>query len=172
MLKIPHCTDNRLISGGKVVSLRHRPHFIPQKHYYFCHNIIYLWNSACYNHSLNVQIYFLSTLGHNLWRLRKSLEVYVAAALLISPHSAGRIRNQGESVRVYRQGGWTTDLLHPASHSRFQVDMARRLCPSPYTPDWKASLPASQCVLERKARTIPAWEHVRIGGLTANSVHL
>jgi hypothetical protein len=33
MLRIPHCIDNRLIDGGKVVSPTHRPHFTPQKHY-------------------------------------------------------------------------------------------------------------------------------------------
>jgi hypothetical protein len=35
MLRIPHCLDNRLIDGGKVVSPTHPPHFTPQKHYYF-----------------------------------------------------------------------------------------------------------------------------------------
>jgi hypothetical protein len=35
MLRIPHCLDNRLIDGRKVVSLTHPPHFTPQKHYYF-----------------------------------------------------------------------------------------------------------------------------------------
>jgi hypothetical protein len=35
MLRIPHCLDNRLIDGGKVVSLTHQPHFTPQKYYYF-----------------------------------------------------------------------------------------------------------------------------------------
>jgi hypothetical protein len=35
MLRIPHCLDNRLIGGGKVVSPTHRPYFTPQKHYYF-----------------------------------------------------------------------------------------------------------------------------------------
>jgi hypothetical protein len=35
MLRIPHCLDNRLTYGGKVVSLTHRPHFTPQKHNYF-----------------------------------------------------------------------------------------------------------------------------------------
>jgi hypothetical protein len=28
MLRIPHCLDNRLIGGGKVVSPTHPPHFI------------------------------------------------------------------------------------------------------------------------------------------------
>jgi hypothetical protein len=41
MLRIPHCLDNRLTDGGKVVSSTHPPHFTPQKHYYFyvsgCH---------------------------------------------------------------------------------------------------------------------------------------
>jgi hypothetical protein len=32
MLRIPHCLDNRLIDGGKIVSPLHRPHSIPQKH--------------------------------------------------------------------------------------------------------------------------------------------
>jgi hypothetical protein len=31
MLRIPHCLDNRLIDGGKVVSPTHQPHFTPQK---------------------------------------------------------------------------------------------------------------------------------------------
>jgi hypothetical protein len=35
MLRIPHCLDDRLTDGGKVLSLTHRPHFTPQKHYYF-----------------------------------------------------------------------------------------------------------------------------------------
>jgi hypothetical protein len=35
MLKIPHCLDNRLTDGGKVVSPTHPPHFTPQKNYYF-----------------------------------------------------------------------------------------------------------------------------------------
>jgi hypothetical protein len=35
MLRIPHCLDNRLTDGGKVVSPTHRPQFTPQKHYYF-----------------------------------------------------------------------------------------------------------------------------------------
>jgi hypothetical protein len=35
MLRIPHCLDNRLTDGGKVVSPTYRPHFTPQKHYYF-----------------------------------------------------------------------------------------------------------------------------------------
>jgi hypothetical protein len=34
MLRIPHCVDNRLTDDGKVVSLTHRPHFTPQKHYF------------------------------------------------------------------------------------------------------------------------------------------
>jgi hypothetical protein len=35
MLKIPHCLDNRLRDGGKVVSPTHRQNFTPQKQYYF-----------------------------------------------------------------------------------------------------------------------------------------
>jgi hypothetical protein len=35
MLRIPHCLDNRLTDGGKVVSPTHPPHFTPQKRYYF-----------------------------------------------------------------------------------------------------------------------------------------
>jgi hypothetical protein len=35
MLRISHCLDNRLTDGVKVVSPTHRPHFTPQKHYYF-----------------------------------------------------------------------------------------------------------------------------------------
>jgi hypothetical protein len=35
MLRIPHCLDNRLTDGSKVVSPTHRPYFTPQKHYYF-----------------------------------------------------------------------------------------------------------------------------------------
>jgi hypothetical protein len=33
ILRIPHCLDNRLTDGGKVVSLKHRPRSIPQKHF-------------------------------------------------------------------------------------------------------------------------------------------
>jgi hypothetical protein len=35
MLRIPHCLDNRLTNGSKVVSPTHWPHFTPHKHYYF-----------------------------------------------------------------------------------------------------------------------------------------
>jgi hypothetical protein len=35
MLRIPHCLDNLLTDGGKVVSPTHPPQFTPQKHYYF-----------------------------------------------------------------------------------------------------------------------------------------
>jgi hypothetical protein len=35
MLTIPHCLDNRLTDGGKVVSPTHLPKITPQKHYYF-----------------------------------------------------------------------------------------------------------------------------------------
>jgi hypothetical protein len=35
MLRIPHCLDNRLIDGGKVVSPTNQPRCTPQKHYYF-----------------------------------------------------------------------------------------------------------------------------------------
>jgi hypothetical protein len=34
MLRIPHCLDNRLTDGGKVVSPMHLSHFTPQKHFY------------------------------------------------------------------------------------------------------------------------------------------
>jgi hypothetical protein len=34
MLRIPHCLDNRLTDGSKVVSPTHWPHFTPQKHYF------------------------------------------------------------------------------------------------------------------------------------------
>jgi hypothetical protein len=34
MLSIPHCVDNQLTDGGKVVSPTHPPHFTPHKHYY------------------------------------------------------------------------------------------------------------------------------------------
>jgi hypothetical protein len=33
MLRIPYCLDNLLIDGSKFVSVR--PHFTPQKHYFF-----------------------------------------------------------------------------------------------------------------------------------------
>jgi hypothetical protein len=35
MLRIPHCLDNRLIDGGKVVSPMHQLHFTPQKYTFF-----------------------------------------------------------------------------------------------------------------------------------------
>jgi hypothetical protein len=35
MLRIAHSLDNQLTDGGKAVSPTHRPHFTPQKHYYF-----------------------------------------------------------------------------------------------------------------------------------------
>jgi hypothetical protein len=35
MSRIPHCLDNRLIDGDKVVSPTHRPHLTPQTHFFF-----------------------------------------------------------------------------------------------------------------------------------------
>jgi hypothetical protein len=34
MLRIPHCLDNRLTDGGKIVSLKRRQRSTPQKHYF------------------------------------------------------------------------------------------------------------------------------------------
>jgi hypothetical protein len=34
MLKTPHCLDNGLTDGGKVVGLKHRPRSTPPKHYF------------------------------------------------------------------------------------------------------------------------------------------
>jgi hypothetical protein len=34
MLRIPHCLDNRLTDGGKVIGLTHRLSSTPQKHYF------------------------------------------------------------------------------------------------------------------------------------------
>jgi hypothetical protein len=45
MLRIPHCLDNRLTDGGKVISPTHRPRSTPQKHYFstssihFCYRL-------------------------------------------------------------------------------------------------------------------------------------
>jgi hypothetical protein len=45
MLRIPHCQDNRLIDGGDVVSLTHRPLSTNHKYYYsasgtnFCYRL-------------------------------------------------------------------------------------------------------------------------------------
>jgi hypothetical protein len=45
ILRIPHCIDNRLTDVGKVVSLAHRPHSVPQKQYFsasgthFCYRL-------------------------------------------------------------------------------------------------------------------------------------
>jgi hypothetical protein len=33
MLRMPHCVDNRLAGGGKVLSSTNRPRFTPQKHF-------------------------------------------------------------------------------------------------------------------------------------------
>jgi hypothetical protein len=35
MLRIPHCLDNRLTDGVKVVNPTQLPRFTPQQHYYF-----------------------------------------------------------------------------------------------------------------------------------------
>jgi hypothetical protein len=45
MLRIPHCLDNRLTDGGKVVNLTQGPRPTPQKHYFsasathFCYRL-------------------------------------------------------------------------------------------------------------------------------------
>jgi hypothetical protein len=36
MLRIPHCLDNRLTDGGKVVSPTHRPSFTPETLLFLC----------------------------------------------------------------------------------------------------------------------------------------
>jgi hypothetical protein len=35
MVRVPHCLDNWIKDGGKVVSPTHWPHFTTKKHYYF-----------------------------------------------------------------------------------------------------------------------------------------
>jgi hypothetical protein len=35
MLRIPHCLDNLLTDGGKVVSFKHRQRSTPQEHYFY-----------------------------------------------------------------------------------------------------------------------------------------
>jgi hypothetical protein len=44
MLRIPHCLQDPLTDGGKVVSIMHWRHFTPQKHYYAygTHGVTYL----------------------------------------------------------------------------------------------------------------------------------
>jgi hypothetical protein len=42
MVRIPHCLDNRLTDGSKVVSPTHRSRSTPQKHYFSAS----LWSSA------------------------------------------------------------------------------------------------------------------------------
>jgi hypothetical protein len=37
MLRTTHCLDGRLIDGGELVSLTHRPCSAPQKHYFSAH---------------------------------------------------------------------------------------------------------------------------------------
>jgi hypothetical protein len=43
MLRIPHCLDNRLTDGGKVVSPKPRPRSTPQKHYFFASGTDFRW---------------------------------------------------------------------------------------------------------------------------------
>jgi hypothetical protein len=35
MLRIPHCTDNRLIDGSETVRITHRPRSTPQEHSWY-----------------------------------------------------------------------------------------------------------------------------------------
>jgi hypothetical protein len=44
MLRIPHCLDNRLTDGGKVVGLTHRPRSAPQKHYFSASRTHFSWS--------------------------------------------------------------------------------------------------------------------------------
>jgi hypothetical protein len=48
MLRIPHCLDNRLTDGGKVVSPTHPPHLTPQKHSYFYLSGTHFCYTPCY----------------------------------------------------------------------------------------------------------------------------
>jgi hypothetical protein len=43
MLRIPHCLDNRLTDGGKVVSPMHRPCSTSQKHYFSGSGTRFCW---------------------------------------------------------------------------------------------------------------------------------
>jgi hypothetical protein len=46
MFRIPHCLDNRLRDGGKVVSPTHWPRFTPQKHCWAAEPAVTLWRSG------------------------------------------------------------------------------------------------------------------------------
>jgi hypothetical protein len=53
MLRIPHCLDNQLTDGGKVVSPKHRQHFTPQKHDYFYVSDTHLLEGLVWPEGLN-----------------------------------------------------------------------------------------------------------------------
>jgi hypothetical protein len=57
MLRIPHCLDNRLTDGGKVVSLKQRPNFTPQKHYLYVSGTHF-----CYRLSKPQGLYYIITI--------------------------------------------------------------------------------------------------------------
>jgi hypothetical protein len=47
MLRIPHCLNNRLTDGDKVVSRKHRPRSTPQKHLFFYFWYSFLLEAGC-----------------------------------------------------------------------------------------------------------------------------
>lgn len=77
----------------------------------------------------------------NLWSWRLDLQTFVKISRETKLSSAvcKDQSDEGETVRSHWRSGWTAGWLarpltyftQPASHSRFQVDMARRQAPSP-----------------------------------------
>jgi hypothetical protein len=67
MLGIPHCLDNRLIDGGKVVSPTHRPHFTAQKDNFFNVSGIHFYSRLSKPEGLGTsKISVVETIGYKL----------------------------------------------------------------------------------------------------------
>jgi hypothetical protein len=71
MLRMPHCLDNWLIDGGKVVGPTHRSHVTPQKHFFFlCFRYSFLLEAeqtpgpSAAGRIREISKYYLMLIGH------------------------------------------------------------------------------------------------------------
>jgi hypothetical protein len=83
MIRTPHCLDNWLIDGGKVVSLTHPTHFTAQKHYYFNVSGTFLLGATIYRLHNLIQNFIASLMYLYLYQ---QLQLIISTSFILSVH--------------------------------------------------------------------------------------
>jgi hypothetical protein len=89
---IPHCLDNRLTDGGKVVSPTHRQRFIPQKHYMYASHTHFCWRLGKHQGLVRPEgLGIIKNFIHPIWSRIRDLSAYSAlTTMLPRPHLTTR----------------------------------------------------------------------------------